>query len=77
MLDHVLLGWKVTIRLHAFDSLTAGALPFTRSAQLQDGHSLVKFAHCSKHLANQTARRVVPIVSEVNAISRQDASTDL
>jgi hypothetical protein len=32
VLDHVLLGWKVTIRLHPFDSFTAGA--FSLPAQM-------------------------------------------
>ena len=61
VLDQVLLGRKVTVRLHAFDAFTSGALTFTCSAQLQDRHSLVKFTDCSEHLANQAARRVVPV----------------
>jgi hypothetical protein len=33
VLDQVLLGWKVTIRLHSFDSFTAGA--FSLPAQIR------------------------------------------
>jgi hypothetical protein len=75
--DDGLFGRECPVGFDAFDAFAAVALPVTSRTQLQHEDALLEFRDGAEHLADQSTGRVVIGAGQVDAISGEDASTNL